>query len=263
MSNPFICDCNLKWIKNWLKESNLAIGNPKCTLPNSLKDRSLSKLDVAEFICSDDSEHKTDECSALSVPANHVDTDNLKSVCPKGCTCSKSIVRCSFAKFKQVPVDIPSSVKELYLDSNEISEIPSFINQLVNLEKLDLSSNRLEMIPSRVFDNLKKLDTLILSFNSIECLFADSFAGLSKLRLLSLYANRLVTIPENSFAELTTLSHIGLGLNPLHCDCKLAWLSSWIKTDYVEPGIARCLGPSNLANKLILTASTQLFICTS
>jgi hypothetical protein len=27
-----------------------------------------------------------------------------------------------------------------------------------------------------------------------------------------------------------------LGGNPLYCDCHLGWLSSWIKTDYVEPG---------------------------
>ncbi len=27
-----------------------------------------------------------------------------------------------------------------------------------------------------------------------------------------------------------------LGGNPFYCDCHLAWLSSWIKTDYVEPG---------------------------
>jgi hypothetical protein len=27
-----------------------------------------------------------------------------------------------------------------------------------------------------------------------------------------------------------------LGGNPFYCDCHLGWLSSWIKTDYVESG---------------------------
>ncbi len=52
-----------------------------------------------------------------------------------------------------------------------------------------------------------------------------------------------------------------LGLNPFHCDCNLAWLSAWIKNDYVEPGIARCQGPASLANKLILTTPTYFFEC--
>ena len=54
-----------------------------------------------------------------------------------------------------------------------------------------------------------------------------------------------------------------LGLNPLYCDCNLAWFSTWIKNDYVEPGIARCQGPVLLSNKLILTTPTALFECRS
>ena len=59
------------------------------------------------------------------------------------------------------------------------------------------------------------------------------------------------------------MSHIALGLNPFYCDCHLAWLSAWIKSDYVEPGIARCQGPSKLANKLILTTPTYFFECSN
>lgn len=41
----------------------------------------------------------------------------------------------------------------------------------------------------------------------------------------------------------------------------MAWLSAWIKNDYVEPGIARCQGPPSLANKLVLTTPTYFFEC--
>lgn len=54
-----------------------------------------------------------------------------------------------------------------------------------------------------------------------------------------------------------------MGLNPFVCDCHLAWLSTWIKNDYVEPGIARCQSPSSLANKLILTTPTYFFECSN
>ena len=84
-----------------------------------------------------------------------------------------------------------------------------------------------------------------------------------KKKISSLYGNDISTIQEGTFSELTTLSHIALGLNPFYCDCNLAWLSSWIKNDYIEPGIARCHGPPLLANKLILTTPIYYFECRS
>ncbi|CAF0707250.1 unnamed protein product [Brachionus calyciflorus] len=259
MSNPFLCNCGLKWLKDWLKQSNIATGNPKCISPERLRDHSIVNLDDRDFKCDQNDQFK-DECGNVLVPYVNKMTIQMDS-CPKNCTCSNKIVRCSYQSLKKIPQDIPHDVKELYLDSNEIVELPDFLEKFTQLEKLDLSSNRLKEIPSRIFEKLTTLDTLILSFNNIECIQIDSFAGLSKLRLLSLYANQLSMIQDGSFSDLKSLSHIALGLNPLYCDCNLAWLSTWIKNEYVEPGIARCHGPAKLSNKLVLTAPTQFFIC--
>lgn len=78
-----------------------------------------------------------------------------------------------------------------------------------------------------------------------------------------MYGNEVATIPEGAFSDLSSLSHIALGLNPFYCDCNLAWLSAWIKNDYVEPGIARCQAPAALVNKLILTTPIYYFECRS
>lgn len=51
------------------------------------------------------------------------------------------------------------------------------------------------------------------------------------------------------------------GGNPLYCDCHLKWLSEWIKKDYVEPGIAACVGPEKMKDKLVLTTPLQYFQC--
>lgn len=52
-----------------------------------------------------------------------------------------------------------------------------------------------------------------------------------------------------------------LGGNQLYCDCNLKWLSDWIKKDYVESGIASCVGPASMLNKLLLTTQSSLFVC--
>lgn len=52
-----------------------------------------------------------------------------------------------------------------------------------------------------------------------------------------------------------------IGANPLYCDCHLRWLSSWVKTGYKEPGIARCAGPPDMEGKLLLTTPAKKFEC--
>lgn len=53
-----------------------------------------------------------------------------------------------------------------------------------------------------------------------------------------------------------------IGANPLYCDCRLRWLSDWVKTGYKEPGIARCAGPHGMEGKLLLTTPAKKFECT-
>ncbi|KAG8135733.1 hypothetical protein E2320_008725 [Naja naja] len=41
----------------------------------------------------------------------------------------------------------------------------------------------------------------------------------------------------------------------------MRWLSSWVKTGYKEPGIARCAGPADMEGKLLLTTPAKKFEC--
>lgn len=59
----------------------------------------------------------------------------------------------------------------------------------------------------------------------------------------------------------TWVSCRALGANPLYCDCSMAWLSRWIKVDFVESGIARCADPRPMRDKLILTTPDEMFLC--
>ena len=126
---------------------------------------------------------------------------------------------------------MPIDTEELYLDANEIEEIPAELTKrLVYLLRIDLSYNKLRSISANLFSNLTRLETLILSYNKIRCLEPASFKGLKNLRILyvitnmrsfsshldmlisgcfrSLHGNEISTIPEGSFNDLTALSHV-------------------------------------------------------
>jgi slit 2 len=148
-----------------------------------------------------------------------------------------------------------------YLDVNEIEQIPAELNSLKELVRLDLSNNLVPFIPEFAFVNLTKLATLIMSYNKLQCIPRNSFKGLTALRLLSLHGNDISMMPEGTFDDLVAMSHIALGSNPFHCDCELRWLSELFKKSYIEPGIATCATPNELKDKLVLSASSDRFVC--
>ncbi|CAF0996746.1 unnamed protein product [Adineta ricciae] len=244
-SNPLICNCHMKW----LKYSKFLTDYPKCVLPITLNNTLIANVPDEEFICNSTD---TNVCATSSF-----------NMCPPNCTCYGKVVRCSHAQLTRIPYEeIPIDTEELYFDSNHIEEIPiESMKRLVSLTRVDFSYNRLRSISGYLFSNLTRLETLILSYNKIQCLDVNAFKGLKNLRILSLHGNEIASITEGTFNDLTVLSHVALGSNPFYCDCHLAWLSSWIKTDYVEPGIARCMGPSLMENKLLLTSPISFFQC--
>ncbi|TNN75297.1 Slit 1 protein [Liparis tanakae] len=79
--------------------------------------------------------------------------------------------------------------------------------------------------------------------------------------LRSLHGNEISELPDGIFNDVASLSHLAIGANPLHCDCRLRWLSDWVKTSYKEPGIARCAGPPGMEGKLLLTTPAKKFEC--
>uniref|UniRef100_A0A8C3IXH4 Slit homolog 2 protein n=1 Tax=Chrysemys picta bellii TaxID=8478 RepID=A0A8C3IXH4_CHRPI len=82
---------------------------------------------------------------------------------------------------------------------------------------------------------------------------------------LDLSNNRISTLSNQSFSNMTQLLTLkgnpAIGANPLYCDCNMQWLSDWVKSEYKEPGIARCAGPGEMADKLLLTTPSKKFTC--
>ncbi|KAM6221925.1 slit homolog 2 protein isoform 2-T2 [Rhynchocyon petersi] len=246
LSNPFNCNCNLAWLGEWLRKKRIVTGNPRCQKPYFLKEIPIQDVAIQDFTCDDGN----DDNSCLPL-----------SGCPAECTCLESVVRCSNKGLNVLPKGIPRDVTELYLDGNHFTLVPTELANYKQLTLIDLSNNRISTLSNQSFSNMAQLLTLILSYNRLRCIPPRTFDGLKSLRLLSLHGNDISSVPEGVFNDLSALSHLAIGANPLYCDCKLQWLSDWVKSGYKEPGIARCTGPKEMADKLLLTTPSLKFTC--
>lgn len=253
VNNPLSCNCHMQWFAKYLKSAgtNLITGNPTCATPANLRGVPVQDVEQNDYNC----------------PANEQSLVELQqmcdlTICPPQCICSGGFVRCSKRRLTEWPRLIDTRTTELFLDINELTEIPAHVNQLSELVKLDLSNNRLTILQDFIFYNLTKLETLLISFNRLKCIQSQAFTGLTRLRILSLHSNDLSTLPDGTFNDLININHVAMGSNPFYCDCKLAWLSDWVKKGYNEVGIARCAEPYAMSNKLLLSTPTEQFQCT-
>ncbi len=63
---------------------------------------------------------------------------------------------------------LASSLKDLDVSQNNISEINEHLSSLVNLETLDLSNNYIDTFPTSIIESLPKLNRLSLSGNKMK-----------------------------------------------------------------------------------------------
>uniref|UniRef100_A0A8C7KRV8 Slit homolog 2 (Drosophila) n=1 Tax=Oncorhynchus kisutch TaxID=8019 RepID=A0A8C7KRV8_ONCKI len=227
LANPFNCNCHLAWLGDWLRRKRIVTGNPRCQNPYFLKEIPIQDVAAQDFTCDDGNDENS--CSPV-----------LR--CPAECSCLDTVVRCSNKGLSTLPKGLPKDTTELYLDGNQLTQVPV---ELSNYKHLTLI-----VCPE------------ILSYNRLRCVPVRAFDGLKSLRLLSLHGNDISVIPEGAFKDLASLSHLALGANPLYCDCRMQWLSDWVQSGYREPGIARCAGPGDMTDKLLLTTPSKKFTCT-
>ena len=104
------------------------------------------------------------------------------------------------------------NLQKLNLSNNRLTTLPDSIRNLVNLQVLDLTHNQLTTLPTSLFE-LKSLCRLDVSCNKLTHL-PDSIGNLVNLQVLLLFCNQLTTLPTSLF-ELKSLCRLNLSYNKL------------------------------------------------
>ncbi|KAJ8391154.1 hypothetical protein AAFF_G00095830 [Aldrovandia affinis] len=141
--------------------------------------------------------------------------DTTGGDCPIQCDCPPSFpiaMYCDSRNIQQVPY-IPSRMKYLYLQHNEISSIPDgAFDNATGLVWVMMHQNKLssDKVSKKVFGKLKNLDRLYLQYNNLTRVPANLPKSLRELRLNH---NKISKVPANCFEGMTNLSILLLNDN--------------------------------------------------
>ncbi|XP_020493189.2 toll-like receptor 13 [Labrus bergylta] len=111
---------------------------------------------------------------------------------------------------------MPDNITTINLSLNKITVIPpGLFSQVLGLKKLDLSQNQLSFLKGGEFRGLDALVFLNLTCNNISHIHSNAFGGLSRLKTLLLIHNFLSTISLDIFSSLPAIQEVDLSLNML------------------------------------------------
>lgn len=91
---------------------------------------------------------------------------------------------------------------ELDLSEKGLTALPPLDGLRSGLVSLNLSGNKIQVIPDTAFHGLKSLKRIILDNNHIHTIHHKAFLGLENIQSISVVSNCLNTLPANAFSSL-------------------------------------------------------------
>ncbi|CAH0712829.1 unnamed protein product, partial [Brenthis ino] len=110
------------------------------------------------------------------------------------------------------------TLEVLYAEDVGMKNMEGFIN-FTKLEILKLTNNEITQIPKRVAYTLINLQILDLDSNRLGTWFSKTLTRMNNLKLLSLRNNNIKIITEEMFFDIEKLAYISLSGNSLVCNC--------------------------------------------
>ncbi|KAG9337099.1 hypothetical protein JZ751_029767 [Albula glossodonta] len=109
--NPFICDCHLKWLADYLQDNPIETSGARCTSPRRLANKRIGQIKSKKFRCSAKEQY--------FIPGTEDYRSKLGGdcfadlACPEKCRCEGTTVDCSNQKLTRIPDHIPQYTAEL------------------------------------------------------------------------------------------------------------------------------------------------------
>ncbi|CAD1473846.1 unnamed protein product, partial [Heterotrigona itama] len=150
--NPFICDCNLRWLNAYLHAHPIETSGAKCESPKRAQKRKIDSMRDDKFKCKGDEELLTKRAGECILPGE----------CPEPCVCNGATVDCSNKKLTTIPRELPIYTSTLLLANNELDKIKAdgLFEKLPELQHLDLRKNKISRIEASAFSGAHKLTDL-------------------------------------------------------------------------------------------------------
>lgn len=137
--------------------------------------------------------------------------------CPDMCVCKwkngKQTVECSSKNLQTIPVGMDPNTQVLEFSTNKLQTLRSemFLKMdLINLQRIYLSQNRITTIDENTFKGLSNLVELDLSGNLLDTIPTATFVDCPSLMRLTLSYNPISVLKRGSFTHLTFLHSLEL-----------------------------------------------------
>ncbi|XP_067831935.1 leucine-rich repeat and immunoglobulin-like domain-containing nogo receptor-interacting protein 1 [Heptranchias perlo] len=130
------------------------------------------------------------------------------------------------------------------------------------LRFLDLSHNPIRAIRGALLQHVTRLEELRLVGGKLVTVEPAAFRGLVHFRLLDVSANRLPSLEQSAFRSVGGLQSLGLGGNPLACDCRLLWIVRRLRRlRFIGPDPACASPPALRGRRLTDPLPAASFTC--
>ncbi|XP_059837138.1 leucine-rich repeat and immunoglobulin-like domain-containing nogo receptor-interacting protein 3 [Hypanus sabinus] len=131
-----------------------------------------------------------------------------------------------------------------------LTELPYAALRLqAQLRFLNLSHNPIRVIRPALLHHVWRLQEFRLVGGQLVSVALGAFRGLAGLRLVDVAANRLPSLEQGVFRSVASLQSLGLGDNPLACDCRLLWVMRRRRRLYFLGSEPVCASPALLRGR--------------
>ena len=152
-------------------------------------------------------------CDGTSDCPDKDDEDNCYTyLCPEHCICNNYQIRCSDRSLLKIPSVMTNQVYIIFKGNALILQNDTLLGHY-KLQVLDISFNKLELLPPRCFDSLHSLVVMNLSNNNLR--YLEPFINY-RLQTIDISNNSLQKLTHDLFVKASILNLVVISNNMIH-----------------------------------------------